>query len=107
MKVKGEYVDEDQLFYNIVGGHDKRRRVYGFGAFSKVIPSTRATTDLSCLPVPNPEVERLKDLVKRQHDEIKQLREMSKAKEEKQNATNTILVDQLQTYVNLLENNLV
>ena len=106
MKVKGEDVDEDQLFYNIVGGHDKRRRVYGFGAFSKVIPSTRATTDLS-LPVPNPEVERLKDLVKRQHDKIKQLREMSKAKEEKQNATNTILVDQLQTYVNLLKQNLV
>ena len=107
MKRKGEDVDEDKLFYSIVGGHDKRTRVYGFGCNSKAIPSSRAKTDLYCLPVPNPEVERLKDLVQRKNDEIIALKEMSKAKEEKQNATNNILVDHLQTYVNLLKNTLV
>nr|GMD08006.1 uncharacterized protein LOC109173928 [Ipomoea batatas] len=34
---KGEKVDESQLYYNVVGGHDKKRKVYGLGSYGTFI----------------------------------------------------------------------
>nr|GME12867.1 uncharacterized protein LOC109156624 [Ipomoea batatas] len=29
----GEQVDDNQLYYDVVGGHDKKRRIYGLGSY--------------------------------------------------------------------------
>ena len=91
MTVEDKDFDEDQLFYDIVGGHDKKRRLYGFGSFAQVIPSKR---DAAIGPSPgtNPEVEELMELVKKQNDQIEELKSMMKANEER----HTVAIAKLQ-----------
>nr|GLL39953.1 uncharacterized protein LOC109173928 [Ipomoea trifida] len=44
---KGEEVDENQLYYDAVGGHDKKRRIYRLGSYGTFIrgPINANTSD--------------------------------------------------------------
>nr|KAJ0192971.1 hypothetical protein LSAT_V11C800416220 [Lactuca sativa] len=37
LELLGEEVDENELFYTAVGGHDRKRRVYGLGSYGRSI----------------------------------------------------------------------
>nr|KAJ0212788.1 hypothetical protein LSAT_V11C400196590 [Lactuca sativa] len=36
-----EEIDEDKLFYDVVWGHDRKKRLYGFGSYGKHIRSSK------------------------------------------------------------------
>ncbi|KAL7594831.1 hypothetical protein Lser_V15G30027 [Lactuca serriola] len=40
----GEEIDEDKLFYD-VGGHDRKKRLYGFGSYGKRICSSKGSSE--------------------------------------------------------------
>nr|GMD87732.1 uncharacterized protein LOC109155304 [Ipomoea batatas] len=52
----GEQVDDNQLYYDVVGGHDKKRRIYGLGSYgcSIVNGSTSDNTSGNMTPTSRP-----------------------------------------------------
>ena len=48
-----EDVDDDSIFYEVLGGHDRKRRLYGFGSYGKVIPSKKGSNDTYYTPETN------------------------------------------------------
>nr|GMC82531.1 putative casein kinase II subunit beta-4 [Ipomoea batatas] len=52
----GEQVDDNQLYYDVVGGHDKKRRIYGLGSYgcSSVNGSTSDNTSGNMTPTSRP-----------------------------------------------------
>lgn len=42
----GEEIDEDKLFYDVVGGHDRKKRLYGFGSYGKCIRSSKGSSEM-------------------------------------------------------------
>nr|KAJ0217522.1 hypothetical protein LSAT_V11C300156140 [Lactuca sativa] len=42
----GEEIDEDKLFYDVVGGHDRKKRLYGFGSYGKHIRSSKGSSEV-------------------------------------------------------------
>ncbi|CAH1417702.1 unnamed protein product [Lactuca virosa] len=41
----GEEIDEDKLFYDVVGGHDRKKRLYGFGSYGTHIRSSKGSSE--------------------------------------------------------------
>nr|GMC64443.1 uncharacterized protein LOC109155276 isoform X2 [Ipomoea batatas] len=52
----GEQVDDNELYYDVVGGHDKKRRIYGLGSYgcSIVNGSTSDNTSGNMTPTSRP-----------------------------------------------------
>ncbi|KAL4569227.1 hypothetical protein LXL04_024862 [Taraxacum kok-saghyz] len=85
LEATGEYVDDDSIFYEVVGGHDRKRRLYGFESFGKVIQSKKSSNDMYYTPETNAskelaeknaELAQVKELViaqKEQNEELKEL----------------------------------
>ena len=74
----GAEIDEDQLFYDVVGGHDRKRRLYGFGLYGKAIPSRKGCSETCYSSDYNAEkesvetkaeIEKLKELVEMQREQ--------------------------------------
>ncbi|CAI9296941.1 unnamed protein product [Lactuca saligna] len=42
----GEEIDEDKIFYDVVGGHDRKKRLYGFGSYGKHIRSSKGSSEM-------------------------------------------------------------
>ncbi|CAH1436979.1 unnamed protein product [Lactuca virosa] len=42
----GEEIDEEKLFYDVVGGHDRKKRLYGFGSYGKRIRSSKGSSEM-------------------------------------------------------------
>ncbi|KAL7613775.1 uncharacterized protein LOC111909381 [Lactuca sativa] len=49
LEAEGVEFEEDKLFY-VVGGHVKKRRLYGLGSFAKAVPNRNVKTDVSYIP---------------------------------------------------------
>ncbi|XP_052622434.1 uncharacterized protein LOC111913750 [Lactuca sativa] len=47
LEAKGIEFEEDKLFYAVVGGHDKKKRLYGLGSFANAIPNRNGKMDVS------------------------------------------------------------
>ena len=90
LKAQGEDFDQDKLFYDIVGGHDKKRRLYGFGSFAQVIPSMKEAA-LGSRPGTNKQVEDLMELVKKQNEQLEEMKAVMEANEERHQAAITKL----------------
>ncbi|XP_023730883.2 uncharacterized protein LOC111878594 [Lactuca sativa] len=80
LEAKGVEFEEDKLFYAVVGGHDKKRRLYGLGSFAKK--------------------KRGNLLLKKQQNE--ELKEMMNAQQEENKARIGHLEKQLQTTLDLI-----
>ncbi|KAI3499625.1 hypothetical protein L1887_35429 [Cichorium endivia] len=50
LEALGEEFDEDQVFYEAVGGHDRKRRLYGFGTYGKAIAPNKGSTETCYMP---------------------------------------------------------
>lgn len=53
----GEEFDENELYYQVVGGHDRKRRLYGLGSYGNSITSSKGSFNMYTSP--NTEKERL------------------------------------------------
>ncbi|CAI9294417.1 unnamed protein product [Lactuca saligna] len=42
----GEEIDDDKIFYDVVGGHDRKKRLYGFGSYGKRIRSSKKSSEM-------------------------------------------------------------
>ena len=95
MEALGEEVNEDELFYDVVGGHDRKRRLYGFGSFGNVIPSDKRSKEACYIPdvdsdkeiaQAKAEMTAMKEVVNNQKEEINELKELMKTQAEEHNA---------------------
>ncbi|CAH1426468.1 unnamed protein product [Lactuca virosa] len=41
----GEEIDDDKLFYDVVGGHDRKKRLYEFGSYGTHIRSSKGSSE--------------------------------------------------------------
>ncbi|XP_031131664.1 uncharacterized protein LOC116033047 [Ipomoea triloba] len=48
----GEQVDDNQLYYDAVGGHDKKRRIYGLGSYGCSVVNGQSSDNTSCNMTP-------------------------------------------------------
>lgn len=82
MEVIGEKVEDDLISYGVVGGHDKKRILYAFGSYAKVVPMIYGTTEVSNYIPKKIELQGLKEFVKQQQKIIinKELKEIMKVK---------------------------
>lgn len=95
LQALGEEVDDDSIFYDVVGGHDRKRRLYGFGSYGKVIPSKKGSSDTCYIPETNvvkelaeakTELAQMKELVKTQKAQNDELKELLKTQGEQHNS---------------------
>lgn len=72
-------MNDDDLFYDIVGGHDRKRRLYGFGSYGKVIPSSNGSKETCYIMDMNAdkelahskaEMDEMKEIVNTQNEEL-------------------------------------
>ena len=47
LEAEGVEFEEDKLFYVVVGGHDKKGRLYRLDSFAKAVPNKNGKTDVS------------------------------------------------------------
>ncbi|KAI3709757.1 hypothetical protein L2E82_39523 [Cichorium intybus] len=75
----GEEIDDNQLFYDTVGGHDRKKRLYGFGSYGKSIgyskgsSETYHSSDNNIDKETKEEIEKLKELVETQHEQYEDI----------------------------------
>ncbi|KAI3790956.1 hypothetical protein L2E82_04417 [Cichorium intybus] len=104
----GDDVDDNAIFYDVVGGHDKKRRLYGFGSYGKVIPSNKGSNDTYYTPETNAmkelseknaELAQMKELAKAQKEQNEELKEILKTQAEQlktQNEQSTSKIEDLE-----------
>ncbi|XP_023751938.1 uncharacterized protein LOC111900287 [Lactuca sativa] len=71
LEAEGVEFEEDKLFYDVVGGHDKKKRLYGLGSFAKAVPNSN---------------EEMRELVAKQQQQNKELTKMMNAQQEENKA---------------------
>nr|KAJ0223024.1 hypothetical protein LSAT_V11C200065070 [Lactuca sativa] len=77
----GEEIDEDKLFYDVVGGHDQKKRLYGFGSYGKRIRSSKGSSETHCKQYGDNnvetkvEIENLKTLVETQREQYEDIQQ--------------------------------
>ena len=102
MEAEGAEFEEDKLFYDVVGGHDKKKRLYGLGSFAKAVPNRNGKTDVSYIPEKNNEIEEMRELVAKQNEQNEELKEIMKSQQQQNNARVGHLEKQLQTAMDLI-----
>ncbi|KAL7611027.1 hypothetical protein Lser_V15G14450 [Lactuca serriola] len=77
----GEEIDEDKLFYDFVGGHDRKKRLYGFGSYGKHIRSSKGSSEMHREQYEDNnaetkvEIENLKKLVETQREQYEDIQQ--------------------------------
>nr|KAJ0221075.1 hypothetical protein LSAT_V11C200076580 [Lactuca sativa] len=77
----GEEIDEDKLFYDVVGGHDRKKRLYGFGSYGKRIRSSKGSSEMHREQYEDNnaetkvEIENLKKLVETQREKYEDIQQ--------------------------------
>ncbi|XP_023767380.1 uncharacterized protein LOC111915978 [Lactuca sativa] len=77
----GEEIDEDKLFYDVVGGHDRKKRLYGFGSYGKRIRSSKGSSEMHREQYEDNnaetkvEIENLKKLVETQREQYEDIQQ--------------------------------
>nr|KAJ0198643.1 hypothetical protein LSAT_V11C600323320 [Lactuca sativa] len=77
----GEEIDEDKLFYDVVGGHDRKKRLYGFGSYGKCIRSSKGSCEMHREQYEDNnaetkvEIENLKKLVETQREQYEDIQQ--------------------------------
>nr|KAJ0204553.1 hypothetical protein LSAT_V11C500247400 [Lactuca sativa] len=74
-------IDEDKLFYDVVGGHDRKKRLHGFGSYGKGIRSSKAFSEIHREQYEDNnaetkvEIENLKKLVETQREQYEDIQQ--------------------------------
>ncbi|CAH9109936.1 unnamed protein product [Cuscuta europaea] len=103
----GEEVDDDELFYDVVGGRDSKNRLYGVGSYgTQNIPSKASEysseMDTSSSQSTSAEVNHLKAEVERLQKTVEQQKKFQQQAEQKQQKTDDViraLQEQIETLV--------
>lgn len=82
LEALGEEIDEDQVFYEDVGGHDHKRILYGFGTDDEAIASNKGSTETSYMPDNNVDKERAK--TKAEIEQLKGVNEDAKGRKQRE-----------------------
>ena len=74
-----EEVDDTEMFYKAVGGHDRKKRVYGLGSFGTSVFLGMASGEKCTTPNTNPhqlkcQVQKLESAVEQQQAELNDMR---------------------------------
>ena len=78
----GEEVNDNDLYYEAVGGHDRKRRLYGLGSYGKSIVPTTDTFETCTSEDPNAYKDEINTKIQNLEEIVKQQQKQSEERHE-------------------------